>query len=125
MHGMWWRGMCGGRGVGWGTCMVGGFCGVHGQGMHGGGHVWWWGVCMVGGAWQGACMAVGMHGWGTCMAGGHAWRGTCMVGGMHATADTTGMHSYITVIYTILPDLTEQGTEQNTRLFFSAETLKS
>ena len=32
----------------------------------------------------GACMAGGMHGRGTCMAGGHAWQG-----GMH---DRGGMH---------------------------------
>ena len=35
-----------------------------------------------GGAWQGVCMAGGVHGGGgSCMTGGHVW-GACMVGGM-------------------------------------------
>ena len=41
-------------------------------GMHGRGHAWW-GACMVGGcAWQG----------GVC-SGGHAWQGACVVRGVH------------------------------------------
>ena len=41
----------------------------------------------VGHAWQGVCMAGGMHGggcaWqGACMAGEHAWQGACMAGGV-------------------------------------------
>ena len=43
--------------------------------MHGRGHAWQ-GVCMAGGVHcRGACMAGGMHG------RGHAWRGPCMARG--------------------------------------------
>ena len=76
------------------VCMADGVCVTEGGGMcdmgkHGRG------TCMVGGhAWQGACMAGGMHGiWGhawqgVCMAGGIcnrgcAWQGGCMAEGMH------------------------------------------
>ena len=46
-------------------------------------------------AWQGACVAGGVHG------GGHVWQGVYMVGGMHAGGTATqvdgthptGMHS--------------------------------
>ena len=66
-----------------------------------GGHVWQRGSCVAGGiagehgrgcAWQGVCMAGGVHGRGACVAGG-AWQGVCMAGGMHAMhtplSDTT------------------------------------
>ena len=46
------------------------------------GHVWWGVACMAGRhAWQGACMAGGMHGGGHAWQGWHAWQGVCMVGG--------------------------------------------
>ena len=40
------------------------------------------GVCMAGGA---CIVGEGMHGRGACMAGGHAWQGACVAGGMHGT----------------------------------------
>ena len=55
--------------------------GMHGRGV---GHAWQ-GVCMAGGvhgrgcAWQGACVAGG----GACMAGDVHGRGACMAGGVH------------------------------------------
>ena len=51
-----------------GMCVGGGACVAHDTGGH---------------AWQGVCMAGGMHGRGVCMA-----RGASMVGGMHGG----GMH---------------------------------
>ena len=81
MHG---GGMCG-RGRGACVAGEGSMCG------RGRGHVW-----------QGACMAEGMHGGGTCVAGvgRHVWQGACMAGGMAGematAADGTyppGMHS--------------------------------
>ena len=46
-------------------------------------------VC-EGNVFTGVCLSTGggMHGWGTCVAEGHAWQGVCMVGacmpgGMH------------------------------------------
>ena len=66
------------------ACMVGGMHmgGVHGRGMHDSGNVHGRGVCMVGG---GGMCGGGMHGRGMC-GRGHAWEGACMAGGMH------GMH---------------------------------
>ena len=63
-----------------GVCMAGG---VHGSGCQ-----WQGGVCGWGHAWQGVCMAEGVHGrrdmhgrgW-ACMAGGHVWQGACMAEG--------------------------------------------
>ena len=47
-----------------------------------GGRVWQEGVYGRGGhAWQGACMAGGVHGRGHAWQGGLEWWGTCMVGG--------------------------------------------
>ena len=66
------------------------------------GHVWWGeGVCMAGGVWgvrdmgrgcvcgMGVCMVGGVHGHGTCMAGGGAIHGggACMAGGMRGRRD--------------------------------------
>ena len=67
----------------------GGVCG-RGRGVHAwghvlqGGHVWQWSVCGRGYAWQGACVAGGVHG------RGHVWQATCMAGGMHGIG---GVHS--------------------------------
>ena len=47
---------------------------MRGRIMQDTGHVWW------GYAWQGVCMAGGMHGRGACMAGGCTWHPT----GMHS-----------------------------------------
>ena len=68
------------------ACMAkGGMCGeggMHGrEGVHGRGH-----------AWQGACMAGGMHGGG----GEGVWQGACVAGDTTTAADgmhPTGMHS--------------------------------
>ena len=76
------------------------------------GALWWWGVHGRGWhAWQGACMAGGMHG------RGHAWQVTCMAGRMYGRgvcmADTmrygqqeggthpTGMHSCFKICFRI------------------------
>ena len=41
-----------------------------------------WGVHDRGCAWQGVCMAGGVHGRGSINGmGGHAWQGACMAGG--------------------------------------------
>ena len=61
---------------------------MHGRGgMHSRGPCMAGEACMAGGyAWQGVCVAGGMHHRGACMAGGHAWqggmhsRGPCMAG---------------------------------------------
>ena len=59
-----------------GHAWPGGMCG---WGVHG------WGACVAGGhaweGWRGACMARGHAclGGGACVAGGHAWWGACMV----------------------------------------------
>ena len=57
-----------------------------GRAVHGGGR----GMCGRGCAWQGACVAGGVHDWGIC------GRGACMAGETTTAADDThptGMHS--------------------------------
>ena len=69
-----------------GTCMVGG---MHGRGVHGGGHVWWGGMCGRGHAWQGD-----MHGKGVCMTGGMHDGGICNKGCVHFDAPCDRELSY-------------------------------
>ena len=81
-----WPGLCMARGHvwpggcmhSWGACMAGGTCMAEGRGMHGGG-------CMHGRvhAWQGACVAGGMHGRGAFMAEGGLHGGGCAWGDVH------------------------------------------
>ena len=74
--------------------------GVHGWGVHSGGHAWpggvcGWGVCMVGECvWKGVCMAEkACMGGGACMAGETATAGD----GTHPT----GMHSCLPQRYNL------------------------
>ena len=56
--------------------MAGHMCGrgVHGGGMHSGGHAWQ-GACVAGRmCGRGGMHGRGMHGRGACVAGGHVWQ---------------------------------------------------
>ena len=105
--------------TGGGACMAACVAGGHAWQD---GHVWWGGMqdrrCMVVGcAWQGACVAGGMHGkvgdmcgkvgghvwqggghvwWGDAWQGGHVWWGVCVAGETATAAygtHPTRMHS--------------------------------
>ena len=59
-------------------------------GMHSRGHAWWGGMHDRGHVWQ-----RGMHGGSVC-GGEHAWQGVCMAGGVHgrrACMVMRGMHA--------------------------------